>query len=219
MNNPISLADWNGKEPGDAFASISDALFDFATLYNPVSWNLGLEAGSSIYQYDDGLGSTMYTYGIPVLMYSTSTNCLLSWSPIDGGELVATVHTHPYLEGETEDESHFSDRDISSANKEGVNSYISIYTGEMREYNPHSPKSIKTVFSNLPAMFNVPLRDVSVNKGNTFSIFDRPLYGYVDANVLSDGNGNFGTGMLMMDMNTREYKSFDYFINNFNFSF
>ncbi len=49
MNNPVSLADWNGEEPGQLFGSEIAAALDFALYYNGTSIVLNREYASCMY--------------------------------------------------------------------------------------------------------------------------------------------------------------------------
>ncbi len=144
MNNPVSLADWNGMLPGDVFKSEAQAFHDFAKNYSLLSYILGREISTQIYSFEDSDGNTKYKYPVPVAdgwgsSYPTSSK----FEDETGLTPVAVAHTH--ADHTYEDSKTFSDGD-----KEWDKNYLSTADGRGQVYEKGGNPEVKTLFVDLP---------------------------------------------------------------------
>ncbi len=117
MNNPISMADWNGKDPGEIFTSEIEAANDFAIYYNGTSIVKDREFGSSMYANPDGT----FSYNIAYIGNESSTthNLVIPENTYH----VGLLHTHG-AENLRYEPHKFSTGDENSANTTGLDSYL-----------------------------------------------------------------------------------------------
>jgi RHS repeat-associated protein len=184
LNNPVNAKDFTGRKPGDLFETIEDAVYDFATIYNPKSIEENKEYATYIYiayerveitdyarNHDTGemivttvvVMKVRYTYVTPWRGNHDTSLTPFNWLWIN--QVVALAHTHAaYDPGYKNDV--FSDKtnifgirtgDKAHADRRGLPSYVVTPLGIIRRYDPKDGSDI-VLFTDLPYDPNHPSR-------------------------------------------------------------
>ena len=178
-NNPVSLVDYNGREPGDAFSSPDEAAIDFAECYNALSISQNVEYASTIYKRTETkyliniLGWNIipigtieyYTYLEP----SSGTECEtaeISYPDDPDCQLVGWIHSHGAYMREYKNYE-FSDDDYKVANwlfenEKAVYSYLATCSGHLWKYDITADE-VTLVSSDIPFDENDPY--IKIRKG------------------------------------------------------
>ncbi len=194
MNNPISLADWNGLLPGDVFKSEAQAFHDFAKNYSLLSYILGREISTQIYSFQDSDGNIKYKYPVPVAnapeySYPKHSN----FEDETGLTPVAVAHTH--ADHTNEDSKTFSDGD-----KEWDKNYLSTSDGRGQVYEKGDNPEVKTLFSNLPTLKRIG--ETCSEQLNRINPDNRPIGLWIQ---VRDG----GSGWMYVMLDMRNYTKAD----------
>ncbi|HOE08526.1 MAG TPA: DUF4329 domain-containing protein [Treponemataceae bacterium] len=140
-NEPVNFRDLWGLEAGTAFATLEEAVEDFAKTYNDDSIREGKEFGATVYQDENG----EYYYSTPNIGTATQVN-MYTDPKKDSDVDAALVHTHgEYLDNAGKTLS-TGDRNTSDAFDLPV--YAATPGGQIQKHEPNTPVANDTYLPN-----------------------------------------------------------------------